>query len=99
MTEEQNTKRCPYCGEIIKSTAMKCKFCGEWLVKKENNNNNIYDAQVTEETQNTGWTIAVIVIIFIIGCFLYGGSPESKLIGGCSNDGERSTYNFSGFFA
>ena len=28
---EQDTKKCPYCGEVIKSTAKKCRFCGEWL--------------------------------------------------------------------
>lgn len=24
-------KRCPYCDEIIKKSAKKCRFCGEWL--------------------------------------------------------------------
>ncbi len=33
MTEEG--KNCPYCGEIIKAKALKCKFCGEWLKKEE----------------------------------------------------------------
>lgn len=28
---EQDTKKCPYCEEVIKSTAKKCRFCGEWL--------------------------------------------------------------------
>ena len=28
---EQETKRCPYCGEEILAVAKKCKHCGEWL--------------------------------------------------------------------
>lgn len=28
---EQETKRCPYCGEEILAIAKKCKHCGEWL--------------------------------------------------------------------
>lgn len=31
---EDATKRCPYCGETIKTTAIKCKHCGEWLAEK-----------------------------------------------------------------
>ena len=33
MTEE-TTKRCPYCGEKIKTTAIKCRHCGEWLAEQ-----------------------------------------------------------------
>lgn len=28
-------KECPYCGEIIKTTAKKCRFCGEWFEENE----------------------------------------------------------------
>ena len=31
-----DTKQCPYCGEEILAAAKKCKHCGEWLEKLEN---------------------------------------------------------------
>lgn len=31
MTEEMQTKTCPYCGEEININAIKCKHCGEFL--------------------------------------------------------------------
>lgn len=34
-------KSCPYCGELVKNNAIRCKYCNEWLVdKKETNNKN-----------------------------------------------------------
>jgi hypothetical protein len=31
----ENQIACPFCGELIKSVAKKCRFCGEWLEKPE----------------------------------------------------------------
>ena len=35
MTEEMQTKTCPYCGEEINVSAIKCKHCGEFLEEKQ----------------------------------------------------------------
>ena len=29
--DPEATKRCPYCAEVIKAAAVKCRFCGEFL--------------------------------------------------------------------
>jgi hypothetical protein len=29
--DSEAAKRCPYCAEVIKAAAVKCRFCGEFL--------------------------------------------------------------------
>ena len=33
--DEVSKKKCPFCAELIRIEAVKCRFCGEWLDKSD----------------------------------------------------------------
>ena len=102
-------KKCPFCAEEIKTTAKKCKHCGEWLDKNDNiqtetsqpSNSDIIETEETpvlnkDVTAVTLWTLGVIVVIaFIIFMGNYHIITGSK--SGMSII-KRTTFGFSEFF-
>ena len=52
MSEEKQTKNCPYCGEEIFAIAKKCKHCGEWLEEQENILTDEEIERIAEEAAN-----------------------------------------------
>lgn len=76
---EQETMKCPYCGEEILAVAKKCKHCGEWL--DEEQNVNIANEQTDEDVNENNLTshsssgfisrIIVAIICFVIAFLLF----------------------------
>lgn len=70
---ENDTKRCPFCGEEIKLTAIKCKHCGEFLKKDkiDNSNSNTLDNNTGKKIGlGCAWTVGFILLLGIIGSFI-----------------------------
>ena len=69
-----DTKNCPFCGKEIKSVAIKCKHCGEWL----NNDDSATYSKSSEEakphiindTNSTQQSIVIAVIIVVLVIFV-----------------------------
>lgn len=69
MDNNKDTKKCPFCGEEIKYTAKKCKFCKEWFInsnqsQKINNKTTIYISICSI-------VVFILVLIFGIANSLY----------------------------
>lgn len=71
----EDTKRCPFCGEVINKAAKKCRHCGEWLTEKPLSQNcqTLSDvANSTEKEKGPSMTQSILVgCLFLL--FFYGG--------------------------
>ena len=71
---EQETKKCPYCGEAIMATAKKCKHCGEWFDTSLSNegaisNQNAFNTSGVNEKTNSFVKRILFVICSVVVSF------------------------------
>lgn len=62
--DDLSTKLCPYCAEAIKEAAIKCRFCGEFLIS---------EGLVTVKEGGQPWyqkTSSIIMGFFVVGPFV-----------------------------
>jgi tetratricopeptide (TPR) repeat protein len=74
-------KKCPYCSEEIQDTAAKCRYCGEWLDKKNQSLLSSQDSTIPQKISNYedslkqnkagGISKWVYTIVLVAGSFLF----------------------------
>ncbi len=67
---ERETKKCPYCGEVILAVAKKCKHCGIWLEDSRIKPQSEQDPKKLkgESSMKVFYWVMFVVIAYIILC-------------------------------
>ena len=64
--EESETRKCPFCGELISKNALKCRFCLEYLDDKQLNKAESV-SENAEEAEFSGWLKTAIILFIVLG--------------------------------
>ena len=87
MSEQKETKACPFCGEEILAVAIKCKHCQTDLKSDDANKTNKINQKieiVTEPRDEFDLIKSIIKVVVYIGAFILGASFLYGLINGLS---------------
>lgn len=79
---EQETMKCPYCGEEILAVAKKCKHCGEWLDEEEIEGEVVEteeeESDSADDDSNWNWLYKVIFWVIILAVAFFTLPSEEK---------------------
>ena len=64
--EESETRKCPFCGELIRKDALKCRFCLKYLDDKPPNKAESV-SENAEEAEFSGWLKTAIILFIVLG--------------------------------
>lgn len=79
---EQETKKCPYCGEEIKNTSKKCYHCGKWLTDsrvKPRSNQNPKKLKGESSMKVFYWVLFVLITYIFLCVILMKNGIESPI--------------------
>lgn len=63
--EDDNIKKCPYCGEEIKASAVKCKHCKTFLQEENATKQQSTQNNTNKKVNAINWCMIPILIVFI----------------------------------
>lgn len=95
-----NTKTCPYCGELIKANALKCKHCKSFL-QEESTEENTAPSVSKNNTNTIIGAIIGCIGLFIVICFMIGNTELEEDLGSSEtiSSDSQSELNITGTYS